>query len=85
MNPFDAAVCEEDHTAIDVDLNVVRLCFEAFLPDQNENYSQALQPVVSNPIFDKSKQDFKIFCFILCIYLFIKCTRRYRLWNAFKR
>ena len=66
VNPFDAAVFEEDHTAIDVDLNVVRLCFEAFLPDQQGKYTQSLHPIVSNPIFDKSKiNSCVLFAFLL--------------------
>jgi len=51
INPFD--ILKEDEL-LDVDLNVVRLCFEAFLPDEQQNYSLKLKPVVSNAIYDKS-------------------------------
>ncbi|XP_078413039.1 proto-oncogene c-Rel isoform X2 [Cetorhinus maximus] len=36
----------------DYDLNVVRLCFQVFLPDEHGSFSRALPPVVSNPIYD---------------------------------
>ena len=55
VNPFNATVNGDERSAIDVDLNIVRLCFEAFLPDHNGNFTQKLKPVVSNPIYDKSK------------------------------
>jgi len=39
-----------------VDLNAVRLCFQAFLPDaKTKKFSTILTPIVSNQIFDKSK------------------------------
>lgn len=50
VNPFQVV---GDMNVADVDLNVVRLCFEAFLPDQQQNYSIRLEPVVSNCIYDK--------------------------------
>ncbi|XP_078064592.1 transcription factor RelB-like, partial [Mustelus asterias] len=40
----DSARCSED-----VDMNVVRLCFQAFIQEQNV----ALPPVLSEPIYDK--------------------------------
>ncbi|XP_073905896.1 proto-oncogene c-Rel isoform X2 [Castor canadensis] len=36
----------------DCDLNVVRLCFQVFLPDEHGNLTTTLPPVVSNPIYD---------------------------------
>jgi len=63
VNPFNATVNGDERTTIDVDLSIVRLCFEAFLPDRHGNFTQKLQPVVSNPIYDKSNQ-----CFILFIF-----------------
>lgn len=39
----------------DCDLNVVRLCFQVFLPDEHGNLTSALPPVVSNPIYDNRK------------------------------
>nr|AAI69362.1 V-rel reticuloendotheliosis viral oncogene homolog (avian) [Xenopus laevis]CAA89218.1 Xrel2 protein [Xenopus laevis] len=51
MNPF--GVREEQLLTIeDYDLNVVRLCFQVFLPDEHGSYTRALGPVVSNPIYD---------------------------------
>lgn len=39
-----------------MDLNTVRLAFQAFLPDTKGKYTQIVQPVVSNCIYDKSKR-----------------------------
>ncbi|KAM8945466.1 proto-oncogene c-Rel, partial [Pelodytes ibericus] len=51
INPF--GVREEQLLTIeDYDLNVVRLCFQVFLPDEHGNYTRALVPIVSNPIYD---------------------------------
>ncbi|XP_044145067.1 proto-oncogene c-Rel [Bufo gargarizans] len=51
INPFGV---REDQllTIEDYDLNVVRLCFQVFLADEHGNYTRALHPVVSNPIYD---------------------------------
>nr|XP_008524232.1 PREDICTED: proto-oncogene c-Rel isoform X2 [Equus przewalskii] len=51
INPFN--VPEAQLLDIeDCDLNVVRLCFQVFLPDEHGNLTTALPPVVSNPIYD---------------------------------
>ncbi|XP_008568357.1 PREDICTED: proto-oncogene c-Rel [Galeopterus variegatus] len=51
INPF--SVPEPQLLDIeDCDLNVVRLCFQVFLPDEHGNLTTALPPVVSNPIYD---------------------------------
>ncbi|XP_008070154.1 proto-oncogene c-Rel [Carlito syrichta] len=51
INPFN--VPEKQLIDIeDCDLNVVRLCFQVFLPDELGNLTTALPPVVSNPIYD---------------------------------
>ncbi|XP_057597083.1 proto-oncogene c-Rel isoform X2 [Hippopotamus amphibius kiboko] len=51
INPFN--VPEQQLLDIeDCDLNVVRLCFQVFLPDEHGNLTTALPPVVSNPIYD---------------------------------
>nr|XP_033794512.1 proto-oncogene c-Rel isoform X2 [Geotrypetes seraphini] len=51
INPY--RVPEEQLPSIeDYDLNVVRLCFQVFLPDEHGNFTLALPPVVSNPIYD---------------------------------
>ncbi|XP_022087493.1 nuclear factor NF-kappa-B p105 subunit-like [Acanthaster planci] len=36
----------------EMDLSVVRLCFQAYLPDATGHFNQPLQPVVSVPIYD---------------------------------
>ncbi|NWI63728.1 REL protein, partial [Todus mexicanus] len=43
---------EQLHNIDEYDLNVVRLCFQAFLPDEHGNYTLALPPLISNPIYD---------------------------------
>ncbi|XP_040207073.1 proto-oncogene c-Rel [Rana temporaria] len=51
INPF--GVREEQLLTIeDYDLNVVRLCFQVFLADEQGKYTRALTPIVSNPIYD---------------------------------
>ncbi|XP_077189195.1 proto-oncogene c-Rel isoform X2 [Paroedura picta] len=51
INPF--SVSQEQLLAIEeYDLNVVRLCFQAFLPNEHGNFTLALPPVISNPIYD---------------------------------
>nr|XP_031531529.1 proto-oncogene c-Rel isoform X2 [Vicugna pacos] len=51
INPF--SVPEQQLLDIeDCDLNVVRLCFQVFLPDEHGNLTTALPPLVSNPIYD---------------------------------
>ena len=54
INPYGTAIDGDEKAAVDVDLNIVRLCFEAFLPDRDGNYTHKIGPVTSNPIFDKS-------------------------------
>ncbi|NXC99388.1 REL protein, partial [Certhia familiaris] len=51
INPFNVPE-EQLHNIDDYDLNVVRLCFQAFLPDEHGNYTIALPPLISNPIYD---------------------------------
>jgi len=55
INPYNVGVNEDEHSLIDVDLNIVRLCFEAFLINKQGSCSHKLRPVVSHPIYDKSK------------------------------
>lgn len=38
-----------------MDLNIVRLKFTAYLQDSNGSFTRALKPAVSNPIYDSSK------------------------------
>ncbi|XP_063774290.1 proto-oncogene c-Rel [Pseudophryne corroboree] len=51
LNPFKVSN-DQLLTIEDYDLNVVRLCFQVFLSDADGNYTIALAPVVSNPIYD---------------------------------
>ncbi|NWZ89732.1 REL protein, partial [Nesospiza acunhae] len=51
INPFNVPE-EQLHNIDEYDLNVVRLCFQAFLPDEHGSYSIALPPLISNPIYD---------------------------------
>lgn len=52
---FPAVREEQLLTIEDYDLNVVRLCFQVFLADEQGKYTRALTPVVSNPIYDNRK------------------------------
>lgn len=52
VDPFKTVVDGDERPNVDIDLNIVRLCFEAFCFTANGRLP--LQPVVSNPIFDKS-------------------------------
>lgn len=51
----------------DCDLNVVRLCFQVFLPDEHGNFTTALPPIVSNPIYDNRK------CFNFLMSVLLAC------------
>lgn len=51
VDPFNSAQSNQQTT--DIDLNVVLLCFEAFI--NQGDYHYVIQPVLSNPIYDKSK------------------------------
>ncbi|NXM15601.1 REL protein, partial [Ploceus nigricollis] len=51
INPFNVPE-EQLHNIDEYDLNVVRLCFQAFIPDEHGNYTIALPPLISNPIYD---------------------------------
>ncbi|KAJ8389920.1 hypothetical protein AAFF_G00113890 [Aldrovandia affinis] len=51
INPFNVPR-EQLLQTEDYDPNVVRLCFQVFLQDEAGQYTRALSPIVSNPIFD---------------------------------
>ncbi|XP_072102141.1 putative transcription factor p65 homolog [Mobula birostris] len=51
VNPFNVPV-EELQNDSEEDLNVVRLCFQVFLPNEMGLCTVPLQPIVSNPIYD---------------------------------
>ncbi|XP_039254774.1 dorsal-related immunity factor Dif-like [Styela clava] len=50
VDPFNTFK-DSDPQAVDIDLNIVRLCFEAFISQGNQHL--VLDPVLSKPIFDK--------------------------------
>ncbi|XP_060069943.1 putative transcription factor p65 homolog [Ylistrum balloti] len=45
-----------------IDLNVVRLCFQVFLPDESGKISRIVPPVVSLPIHDKKALNELVIC-----------------------
>ncbi|XP_044229300.1 proto-oncogene c-Rel [Thunnus albacares] len=51
INPFNVPR-EELLQSEEYDLNVVRLCIQVFLQDETGHYNQALNPIVTNPIYD---------------------------------
>ncbi|KAG7333988.1 hypothetical protein KOW79_002395 [Hemibagrus wyckioides] len=51
LNPYNVPR-EQLLQTEEYDLNVVRLCFQVFLPDETGCYSIALTPIISNPIYD---------------------------------
>lgn len=51
-----------DHASSNIDLNVVRLCFQVFLPDSNGKVTRVVPPVVSEPIQDKKAQNDLVIC-----------------------
>ncbi|XP_036402637.1 proto-oncogene c-Rel [Megalops cyprinoides] len=51
INPFNVPR-DQLLQAEEYDLNVVRLCFQVFLQDETGQYCKALNPIVSNPIYD---------------------------------
>lgn len=61
---------EQLHNIDEYDLNVVRLCFQAFLPDEHGNYTIALPPLISNPIYDNSEYQLSQMAFLLFSLLF---------------
>ncbi|KAM9317896.1 proto-oncogene c-Rel [Pholidichthys leucotaenia] len=51
INPFNVPQ-EQLLQTEEYDLNVVRLCIQVFLQDENGQYTRALNPIVTNPIYD---------------------------------
>ncbi|KAM3863142.1 proto-oncogene c-Rel [Diretmus argenteus] len=51
INPFSVPR-EQLLQTEEYDLNVVRLCIQVHLQDENGHYSRALNPIVTNPIYD---------------------------------
>uniref|UniRef100_A0A8C3B2X5 RHD domain-containing protein n=1 Tax=Cyclopterus lumpus TaxID=8103 RepID=A0A8C3B2X5_CYCLU len=51
INPFNVPR-EQLLQTEEYDLNVVRLCIQVFLQDENGHYTRPLVPIVTNPIYD---------------------------------
>ncbi|XP_028983350.1 proto-oncogene c-Rel [Betta splendens] len=51
INPFNVPH-EQLMQTEEYDLNVVRLCIQVFLQDENGQYTRSLNPIVTNPIYD---------------------------------
>nr|WAQ14797.1 REL proto-oncogene NF-kB subunit [Lateolabrax maculatus] len=51
INPFNVPH-EQLLQTEEYDLNVVRLCIQVFLQDENGHYTRQLNPIVTNPIYD---------------------------------
>ncbi|XP_008274737.1 proto-oncogene c-Rel [Stegastes partitus] len=51
INPFSVPRDQLLQTE-EYDLNVVRLCIQVFLQDENGHYTRPLNPIVTNPIYD---------------------------------
>ncbi|KAG7999895.1 Proto-oncogene c-Rel [Nibea albiflora] len=51
INPFNVPR-EQLLQTEEYDLNVVRLCIQVFLQDENGHYTRPLNPVITNPIYD---------------------------------
>ena len=47
--------------SVSIDLSVVRLAFQCFLPDKSGKYTWIVPPVVSQPIYDDTKCQSKTF------------------------
>lgn len=50
------------HKSQSIDLNVVRLCFQVFLPDETGKITRIVPPVVSQAIYDKKALNDLIIC-----------------------
>lgn len=46
---------EAERIGKNMNLSVVRLCFQAFLPDENGRFTIPLEPVFSQKVYDSSK------------------------------
>lgn len=57
-----------NHQPSSYNLNVVRLCFQAFLQnsDGSQQFNVPLQPIVSEPIYDKKSKGDLVICKLSC-------------------
>ena len=53
---------EEQKT--NMNLSAVRLCFQAYLPDETGCFTKALPPCISDPVYDSSKMVVKAYSFM---------------------
>ncbi|KAH9519545.1 hypothetical protein Btru_002981 [Bulinus truncatus] len=51
-----------DHAQSNIDLNVVRLCFQVFLPNEQGKVTRVVPPVCSHPIHDKKSSKDLVIC-----------------------
>lgn len=58
MSKYFSAGFSHKENPTSIDLNAVRLCFQAFLGGSQVGKYSILEPVVSDPIYDKSKLHF---------------------------
>lgn len=61
VDPFQSGF-KHMSKANNIDLNVVRLCFQVFLPDENGKITRIVPPVVSHPIHDKKSLNELVIC-----------------------
>ncbi|CAG5133522.1 unnamed protein product [Candidula unifasciata] len=59
VDPFQTGF---DHAQSNIDLNVVRLCFQVFLPNEHGKVTRVVTPVVSQPIHDKKSSKDLVIC-----------------------
>lgn len=59
VDPFQTGF---KHKGMSMDLNVVRLCFQVFLPDEHGKITRIVPPVVSQPIHDKKALNDLVIC-----------------------
>jgi len=52
---------QAENQARNIQLNVIRLCFQAYLMDQTGKFTQVLPPICSNPIYDASESSVSAF------------------------
>lgn len=59
VDPFQTGF---DHSQSNIDLNVVRLCFQVFLPNQQGRVTKVVPPVCSHAIHDKKSSKDLVIC-----------------------
>uniref|UniRef100_A0A0B6ZMJ5 RHD domain-containing protein n=1 Tax=Arion vulgaris TaxID=1028688 RepID=A0A0B6ZMJ5_9EUPU len=59
VDPFQTGF---EHAQSNIDLNIVRLCFQVFLPNEQGKVTRVVPPVVSQPIHDKKSSKDLVIC-----------------------